>query len=319
VSSPPNHSSDIPDLILANPTAGGGFSGETVPLLQELIAGRHWRAEVRTAGSVKEFAAIASAAATDGRRRILALGGDGTFQLLLNAVAKTSQACLGILPAGGGNDLASALNLPNDPLRAAELLFSRGEERCLDAAQARTSDGRERLYMGGAGVGLDAEAMHYAGGVYRHWRGRGRYLMSAIRALGSFRGVESRVSLTSRDGKISEVHTKALVVAVLNTPSYGAGVRLAPQARLDDGILNLSILEELSPLEILRVLPRLAIKGELETKRLHRYEVTQIRIETERPCALQADGEIIGQTPVEIRVVPQAIRVWCPPRPASGA
>jgi len=195
------------------------------------------------------------------------------------------------------------------------MILTQGESVALDAARVRTADGAERLYMGGGGVGLDAEAAQFANGVYRKMRGRSRYLLSAIRALAEFRGVQVSVSLEGTEQ--NSLQGAALVLGVLNTPSYGGGLRLAPEANLEDGRLDLVLLENLSVSEIARMLPRLAISGEIRTQRIQRHNITRARIETERPCAFQADGEIIGMTPVEISVVPRAIRVWRP-RSASA-
>jgi diacylglycerol kinase (ATP) len=310
-----SHSAQIQDLVLANPTAGGGLGREALPRLQQFALEKRWRAEFRSAGSSAEFAQIAREEAAAGRVRIFALGGDGTFQALLNAVAGSASVSLGVLPAGGGNDLASALGLPLDPVQAAEMILMQGEAVRLDAARVRTADGAERLYMGGGGVGLDAEAARFASGVYRKMRGRSRYLLSAIRALGNFRGIDVRVSLEGAEQ--TSLQGTALVLGILNTPSYGAGLRLAPEAQMEDGRLDLVLLENLSALEIAGILPRLAISGEIRTARIQRHRVTRVRIETERPCAFHADGEIVGMTPVEIAVVPGAMRVWRP-RPASS-
>jgi len=295
-------------LILANPTAGGGLGREALPRLQRFAQAKAWNAEFRSAGSSEEFAQIARKEAAAGRERIFALGGDGTFQALLNAVAGNTNISIGVLPAGGGNDLASALGLSLDADRAAEMILTRGEAVPLDAARVRTGDGAERLYMGGGGVGLDAEAARFASGLYRRMRGRSRYLFSAIRALGTFRGIKVRVTLEGSEQ--TSLQGTALVLGILNTPSYGGGLRLAPDARLEDGRLDLVLLENLSVLEIARMLPRLAVTGEIRTKRIQRHRVTRARIETERPCAFHADGEIVGMTPVEITVVPGAMRVW---------
>ncbi len=278
--------------------------------LQRFAQAKKWNAEFRSAGSSEEFAQIAREEAAAGRERIFALGGDGTFQALLNVVAGNTNISIGVLPAGGGNDLASALGLPLDAVRAAEMILTRGEAVPLDAARAHTGEGAERLYMGGGGVGLDAEAARFASGLYRRMRGRSRYLISAIRALGTFRGIHVRVYLEGAEQ--TSLEGTALVLGVLNTPSYGGGVRLAPQARLEDGRLDLVLLENLSVPEIARILPRMAASGEIRTERIQRHHVTRARIETERPCAFHADGEIVGMTPVEIAVVPQAMRVWRP-------
>jgi len=300
---------------LANPTAGGGRGREALPRLKAFALKTPWSAEFRSAESSAEFAQIAREEAAAGRERIFALGGDGTFQALLNAVAGNANVSIGVLPAGGGNDLASALGLPPDPVRAAEMILARGEAVLLDAARARTADGAERLYMGGGGVGLDAEAALFASGVYRRMRGRSRYLLSAIRALGVFRGMRVRVSLEGCEK--TSLQGIALVLGILNTPSYGGGLRLAPEARLEDGWLDLVLLENLTMFEIAGILPRMAVSGELRTHRIQRHCVTRARIETDQPCAFHADGEIVGMTPVEIAVVPRAMRVWRP-RPANA-
>lgn len=304
----PHPSSGVPDLILVNPAAGGGLAEQTVPGLRMFAAKEQWKVEIRSAESAAEFTRMAREAAAEGRPRIFALGGDGTFQLLLNAAAGSPLVTLGVLPAGGGNDLASALGLPPEPILAAKLILSEGEVSWLDAAVVRTADGVERLYMGGGGVGLDAEAMRYAGGVYRNIRGRTRYLLSAIRALRTFQPLKIRLFVEGSSTRFFEY--TALVAAVLNTPSYGAGLRLAPSASLEDGALDLVTLEELNMPEILRLLPALALRGELRTDRAQRFAVTRVRIETDRPSFFQADGELIGQTPAEIAVVPRAAQVW---------
>lgn len=306
----PPFSLQVPDLILANPTAGGGVGREALPQLRAFALKKRWSAEFRSAESSAEFAQIARAEAAAGRERIFALGGDGTFQTLLNAVAGNASVSIGVLPAGGGNDLASALGLPLDPVQAAEMIFSRGEAVALDAARVRTADGTERLYMGGGGVGLDAEAARFASGAYRKMRGRSRYLLSAIRALVKFRGIPIRVSLEGAEQ--ASVHDRALVLGILNTPSYGGGLRLAPQASLEDGRLDLVLLENLGAFEIAGILPRLAVSGEIRTQRIRRISMTWAGIETEHPCAFHADGEIIGMTPVEVAVVPRAMQVWRP-------
>jgi len=301
-------SAQIPDLVLANPVAGGGLARQVLPRVQKFANAKRWNVEFRGTESASQFAQIAREEAAQGRKRIFALGGDGTFQFLLNAVAGNSRISIGILPAGGGNDFASALGLPMDAVRAAEAILAHGKASCLDAIRVRTADGIERLYMGGGGVGLDAEALRYANGSFRKIRGRSRYLLSAVRALWKFRPLKVRVFLEDPAQKI--LQARALLLGVLNTPSYGAGLRLAPGANLQDGKLDLVILEELTPLEIVKVLARSAMSGEVRARYLQRHSMSWARIETDRPCLFHGDGEIIGRTPVEVRVVPNAARVW---------
>jgi len=296
-------------LLLVNPAAGGGAAIDAVPALRRFAAEAGWRVDLRITASAKDLAAQSRAGVSEGYKCILVLGGDGSFQQLANAVGPGQDVILGVLPAGGGNDLALALGLPQDPVLAAKLLLD-GEVRYLDAARVRTSDGVVRLYTGGGGVGLDAEAAQFAGGAYRNFRGRFRYLLSAVRALIGFHPLCVRVTIEASEASVLEAH--ALLLGVLNTPSYGAGLRLAPEAKTDDGQLDLVLVENLPLLQILRLLPRLMTHGELRTKRVRRLLVQRLQIETHVASRFHGDGEIFGWTPVQIEVVPHAFRVLCP-------
>lgn len=306
---PSRNHHDIADLLLVNPVAGGGRAGAVVPNLLEFSSARGWNVEICVAKNPQDLAAKARTAAEAGRQRILVLGGDGTFQLLINALANYPNLVLGVIPAGGGNDFAAALGLPADPIQAAALLLD-GEVCQLDLVRLRTSDGGEFLYSGGGGTGVDALAANYANGRYRHFRGRLRYLLAALRALLGFRAFRVRVLIDS--AKPQYIESFVLLVAVLNTSSYGAGFCLAPNAKTDDGKLELVLLDNLSLIEILYLLPAFVSRGQLKTKRLRRFTVTCVRIETDSSCWFQGDGELLGMTPVEIAVVPRAIRVLRP-------
>jgi diacylglycerol kinase (ATP) len=295
------------DFVLVNPTAGGGRAAEILPSLRRFAQEQKWPVEFCVTESREDLAAKARSASTRGHRRLFVLGGDGTFQDLLNALADRPDIVLGMLPAGGGNDLAAALGLPADPLRAASQLLARGEAGHMDAVRVRTSDGRERLYTGGGGVGIDAEASRYASGAYRKLRGRFRYLLSAVCALFGFHSLTATISMGP--GEPRYVNSTALLIAVLNTPSYGAGICLAPEANTTDGVLDLVILQDRSIFKTLRLLPSLWSKGRLDTDHVQRFRVTRARIETTRPSYFHGDGEILGRTPVEISVIPQAFRV----------
>jgi diacylglycerol kinase (ATP) len=303
--------SNISDLLLVNPSAGGGRAKDALPALREFAKQQDWNLEVCVTENPQDLVDHARRAAQAGRKRIFVLGGDGTFQLVINAVSGFPDVVLGIIPAGGGNDLAAALGLPQDPVHAAGQLL-KSEVSPLDAAKVRFADGSARLFVGGGGVGLDAEASRYASGPFRNIRGRTRYILAAIRALFGFHAF--RVRVTTCSSQFEDIHANVLLTAVLNTPSYGAGLYLAPNAQTDDGKLDLVVLDRLSLMEILVLLPTLTSRGELRTNRVHRFTATNVRIETESPRWFQADGELLGMTPVEVSAVPAAIRILRPRR-----
>jgi diacylglycerol kinase (ATP) len=117
------------------------------------------------------------------------------------------------------------------------------------------------------------------------------------------------VRLEFPDSDLLPLEGRALVAAVLNSPTYGAGLRLAPGAAVDDGWLNVVLIEDIGPLAVLRLLPQLTTSGELRTSRVKRWQARKVRLTTRKPSLFHGDGEILGSTPVEIEVIPGAVRV----------
>jgi diacylglycerol kinase (ATP) len=295
-------------IVFVNSAAGGGRASAYLPRIEEVSKSLRINAKFVATNSARELESSARDAILQGEQLLIAMGGDGTFQALANA-AFGANVVLGILPVGGGNDFAAALGLPNEPIEAARAMLC-GQPRCVDLVRVRTADGKTRLYAGGGGIGLDAEAARHAGRAYRHLPGRLRYIAAALRPLASY--VPLDVYLDFPESDIPSFEASALLAAALNTPTYGAGVRLAPDATVDDGSLHVVLIEALSKLEVLTLLPRLMGSGELRTPRVKRWRAQRVKLTTDRPCYFHGDGEILGMTPVEIEVVPKAVRVLAP-------
>ena len=298
-------------VVFVNSAAGGGRASSYLGRMQKLFESFQVHAKFVMTNSAAELASSARNSISHGQRVLFAMGGDGTFQALANAAFGTG-ALLAILPVGGGNDFAAALGLPADPLKATEAIL-RGKPRFVDLVRVRTAEGRARLYAGGGGIGLDAEAARYASGVYRRLPGRSRYLASALRALVGYVPLEVCIDFPGSD--LISWEAKVLLAAVLNAPTYGAGLRLAPGATLDDAALHVALIEDIGTFGVLRLLPRLIGSGEIRTSRLKRWRVSKVRLTTRKPSLFHGDGEILGSTPVEIEVVPRAVRVLAPSAP----
>ncbi len=295
-------------VIFVNSVAGGGRARFYLAQIQKRFESSHVSVQFVMTNSAAELESSARKAISEGKRALFAMGGDGTFQALANA-AFGAEVVLGVLPAGAGNDFAAALGLPNDPVKAAEAIL-RGDPRFVDLVRVRTVEGRMRLYAGGGGIGLDAEAARYATVAYRRLPGRFRYIASALRVLVKYVPIEVRIDFPG--GDLLSWEGRVLLTAVLNSPTYGAGLRLAPGAALDDGLLDVVMIEDLSKIGMLALLPRLMGSGELRTSRVKRWRAQRVRLTTNRPCLFHGDGEIIGTTPVDIEVVPRAIQVLLP-------
>jgi diacylglycerol kinase (ATP) len=297
-----------PAIVFVNPHAGGGRSRSRLARVRALFSVRSFPTEFILTESREEMESRVRAAIAAGHRVLFAMGGDGTLQALVNA-AHGSEALLGTLPAGGGNDFAAALGLPKDLVTATGVILS-GQPRSVDLLRARTVDGRERSYVGGGGVGLDADSARYSAGAYARLPGRLRYLASALRALREFKPLQVRAEFPG--SKLPGMDSQVLLAGVLNTPSYGAGLRLAPQSQIDDGLLTVLFVKDLSAAEVLAVIPWLLTRGELPDSYVTRVSASRVRLTCDRECLFHGDGEILGPAPVDIEVLPRAVRILAP-------
>jgi diacylglycerol kinase (ATP) len=167
-------------------------------------------------------------------------------------------------------------------------------------------------------VGLDVDASVYAAGIYRRLPGRLRYVASAVRAWLEFTQLSVQAEFPrsdeteAADVPVITIQESVLLAGVLNAPSYGAGLRVAPVARIDDGWLNLSFVKSLGTREVLALLPRLLIGGHLPDVYLKQKQARRVLLRTDRPCFFHGDGEILGPAPVEIEVVPRAVKMLAP-------
>jgi diacylglycerol kinase (ATP) len=300
---------EIPAVVFVNPLAGEGRAGKYLSDVREVFQSRKIPAEFLLTDSPHDLESRARGAIADGRRMLFAMGGDGTLQLLVNVVYG-SDVLLGLLPTGGGNDFAAALGLPHDPVAAVRTVLS-GTPRLVDVMRARTGDGQTRLYIGGGGVGLDVEAARHAAGAYHHLPGRLRYVASGLRALREFKPPRIRAEFPGSG--LPPIEEAVLFAAVFNTPSYGSGVRLAPGARIDDGSLDVALVEDLNALQIMALLPGVMLRGTLPESYIKHARASRVVLSSDPPCLFHGDGEIFGPTPVEIEVVPRAIRILAPP------
>lgn len=294
-----------------NPIAGAGRAERNLRRVRLVFDRMETNTEFVIAENAADMEARVREEIRGGARLLFAMGGDGTVQAVVNAICAErmpgSEIALGILPSGGGNDFAAALGLPKDPVKAATAL-PKMTLRSLDALRARTGDGKTRMFLGGGGAGLDVEAVHHACGAYRKWPGRSRYLASALRAWREFKPLGVRVEFPE-DGQPA-IDSRAMIAAVMNTPSYGAGLRLAPDARIDDELLDIAILKNLKTAEAVRAIPRLFASGSLPDGYFIRRKARAVILRTDRACEFHGDGEILGPLPVRVDVVPKAIQVF---------
>ncbi len=293
--------------MLVNPASGGGRAQRVQPQVAGLL--RHFDATVEFAEtrSLVDLQQRASAAAEAGFAVVAVLGGDGALHHAVNAAMRhgSSRVCFTVFPAGSGNDIARNLGIPLDPIAAAHA-FLRGRPRRVDVVQARFPDGSARAFLGVGGMGLDAEAAHLVSGKFRRWPGAARYVAAALWALKDFAPLQLQVEV---DG--APWQGDALLAAAANGPCYGSGIRIAPDASMDDGLLDLTLVAPLPLMKILEAIPVLLRSGDLRWPEITRLRGRRIQLQANRPALFHGDGEVLGQAPVKLEVLPGAVEFIC--------
>jgi YegS/Rv2252/BmrU family lipid kinase len=284
--------------LIVNPSAGAGRAARLLPAVEAAMRGLGLRFHVERTRSVEHARELARAAAAAGEIAA-AMGGDG----LTGAVAgelRGGAGVLAVLPGGRGNDFARKLGLGSDPVAACELLRG-GSERRIDLAAAG-----DRCYLGILSAGLDSDVQVIANST-RLKLGPPVYLYGTLRALASWRPARWHVTA---DGQ--SLDFAGYSVAVANSGVFGGGMYLAPDAQLDDGILDVVMIADASRAAYLRGLPK-AFKG----THVHEPHVTvlqarEVAFEADRPFTAYADGDPITELPATVRVEPGALRVLAP-------
>lgn len=243
----------------------------------------------------------------------LVFGGDGTVHRALPQL-KLFQVPVLVVPRGSGNDFAHALGITSErvALRAwKQFCAGRKNVRRIDLGLIRAGQ-QEIPFCCVAGAGLDADANARANRMPAWLRGSGGYLLAVVEALFAAQPVEMKI--TVEQGELAQTTvTTALLIAVGNTHRYGHGIEIVPKAELDDGLLDICLVEKISKLKVFSCLPIIYFGGHTGLKEVRYFRARSIRIESSPPLDLYADGEPVGQTPVEIGLLPKSLQVIVPP------
>jgi YegS/Rv2252/BmrU family lipid kinase len=255
---------------------------------------------------------------------VLLFGGDGTVHRHLGQLVKLAAPLL-VVPAGSGNDFASSLGLRQTRDSVAvwkKFCTGRPVVRQIDIGSivslfdsGATPAADMRYFCCVAGVGIDGEVARRANAMPRWLRGHGGYLLSLFPAIFKFSPVAMRVltSSNSSDSRWAVLSNKpTLLAAFANTPLYGGGMRVAPRAKMDDGLLDVCIVDSLHPMKLFALFPTVYVGQHLGMREVRYFQAPRARIETEYPLDVYADGEYVCQTPVELSIAKAALKIVTP-------
>jgi YegS/Rv2252/BmrU family lipid kinase len=298
-----------PVCLIVNPAAGGGKAGRLAPAVEQALRGHGLvvsRLDTRDLGHARELAYQAA-----GRgETVAALSGDGMVGALADTLRAVPGAVLGVLPGGRGNDLARVLGVPEDAVAACATI-AHGIPRAMDLGLV--SDGESgtdgRAFVGIASVGFDSEANRIANEAPA-WLGGLVYAYGALRALLFWRAARFEITL---DAAAEPRVVTAYSIGAANSKAYGGGMRAAPDAMLDDGLLEVVVLENVGKLSfLLKIFPKVFNGTHVREPSVSVFRAAEVAISADRPFTMYADGDPIGELPVRVRALRGAVTVLTP-------
>ncbi|HEY4895360.1 MAG TPA: diacylglycerol kinase family protein [Solirubrobacteraceae bacterium] len=303
-----------PVCLIVNPAAGGGKAGSLAPAVERALRGYGLslrRADTRHLDHARE---LATAAAQAGET-VVALSGDGMVGVIADALRDFPDAVLGILPGGRGNDLARVLGISEDAVAACETI-AHGLARPIDlGVVADSAGGNGQAFVGIASAGFDSDANRIANEA-PPWLGGQVYAYGALRALAAWRPARFEIELDPPGVRHSFT---GYSIAAANSKAYGGGMRLAPDAVLDDGLLEIVAIEQVSKARFLANLPKVFGGTHVRLPTVRVFRAAEVAISSDRPFTMYADGDPIGELPVRVRALRGAVTMLVPPHGAADA
>lgn len=269
--------------------------------------------ETRGAGHAID---LASSAIKSGAKTIVAIGGDGTINEVVNGFFENEQliagdVALAIVPHGTGSDFKRVLNLPTDERRTAAIIQN-GDPRMVDLLKIRytTAEGRTALRYGinVTSFGLGGLVADRTNGAPKTLGGKIAFLVSTLRTAFSFPG--NRVKLVLDERKTIEANV--MNVAAGNGQYHGGGMWVCPGASIDDGLLDVTVIKHLAPAELLKGLPALYNGGIYGHPKVQAFRVKHLEADSKELTLIEIDGEPLGRLPIEISILPQTLRILMP-------
>ncbi len=286
--------------LIVNPAAGGGRAGRAAPGVVDALRGHGLtvrREDTRDLDHARELALDAAR----GEELAVTLGGDGLAGAAADALRTFPGSILGVLPGGRGNDLARVLGIGQDPVAACAVIAG-GVARELDLGLVG-----EHTFVGIASCGFDSDANRIANEA-PSWLGNLVYAYGALRALAAWRPARFELVLDGQRRTFT-----GYSVGAANSKAYGGGMYAAPDALLDDGLLDVPYCEQIPKLRFLtRILPKVFKGTHVREPSVHVLRGRELQLAADRPFTLYADGDPIGELPLSVSVLPAAVRVLVP-------
>jgi len=300
--------------VIVNPRSASGRTARRWPGLAEEIQRRFQPARVLMTERPGHAIEIARGLAGEGFRRILVAGGDGTVNEAANGLIASGsrETALAVLPLGTGGDFERSLGMPKRAAAAIEALAG-AQELLIDAGlatfEAPGGSRQSRYFVNLASFGMGGEVAARAKNFLSPLGGKIAFLYATLGVFATYRPRNVRLWLDGAGQPLERVITN---VAVGNGRYHGGGMQVCPRAELDDGWLEVTVIDSLGALELARDLPVLYSDDIYRHPKAHHYRVKQLLAEAAEPTGIEIDGEPLGRLPLEVTVISRALRVLAP-------
>jgi diacylglycerol kinase (ATP) len=287
--------------IIFNPTAGAGRSKKTLQIVKEYCDAQNKEYEIAQTEYVGHATTLAKNAIGKGYEGIISVGGDGTILEIAEAIRHTDEN-LGVVPAGTGNDFKYALGVPQDTQGALDVIFA-GNTKRIDIGILND----EKCFLNIAGTGFDVEVVKNMNKVRRFITGSAAYYIGIVLSIFRFKNAHLEITMDNKT-----IKRTALLIAVANGQCYGGGLFVNPNADLTNGKFNLIVINRIAKYKILLELPKLQKAQPEKVAELESFSCSEVTIKSDKTHTFNVDGDLYGQTPMNVKISTKALNVFCP-------
>ncbi len=294
-------------LAIVNPVSAGGATARRWPHIRETLA-RYVDFDEAVTAYPQHALLLGTEARNDGYSQLICVGGDGTLSEVVNGILRGNESLpqpeVGVVPSGTGTDLVRSAGIARGIDQACARLAA-PERILIDLGSVTYNEnGRQerRYFVNAAGLGYDAEVVSRRNGFNRYMRGTLPYLISVATTLMTYHNKRLTITL---DGRSSNRRFTAVVVAI--GQYFGGGMRVAPNALLDDGLFDVITVGDVGHLELVYNFPRVYRGTHLTHPKISAERATLVAVDTSDPVLVQADGEVLGMAPATFQILPRAL------------
>lgn len=284
-------------LFIINPVAGQGATKKYIPIIHEVMSELDYDIKIsKFEGDATQIAKDNALAYTD----IISVGGDGTLTEIIDALGDFKGA-LGILPAGTGNDFARSIDLPKEPQECLEIIKS-GQTKSVDLPSLN-----DHHFINVASFGIDGGVIRDTDKIKKHIPGTPAYILGSLKNIIAFKPYKVSIKIDEK-----KLEREIVLIAVGNGKYFGGGMKVTPEAEIDDGLLDVVLANKTRKSKLVKLFSQLFNGNHMGDKIVEHYKCKEFSIESEAGILINKDGNLVGEVPAKISIGLKKINIIIP-------